>query len=96
MILEFLYSKKADKFFNKHIGVKKDFENTIIKFFRGDRNIDIKPLQGFKNSIYRMRLGNYRIIFTRKDEEIIIIYTIDAGNRGDIYNNLKDIKKIIK
>ena len=56
MILEFLYTKRADKFFNKHIGIKEDFENSMIRFLKGDRNINIKMIQGFKTPLYRMRL----------------------------------------
>lgn len=96
MILEFLYTKRADKFFNKHIGVKEDFENSMIRFLKGDRNINIKMIQGFKTPLYRMRLGNYRVIFTRQGEDIVIVQVVDAGSRGDIYNHLKDIKKTIK
>ena len=58
--------------------------------------MDIKSLQGLNIPLYRMRLGTYRIIFTRKNGDIIIIYTVDVGNRGDIYNNVKNIKKNLK
>ena len=96
MKIEFIYSKKADNFFYKHINIKEEFEKNLISYFKGNRNVDIKSLQGLNIPIYRMRLGTYRIIFTRKNGEIIIIYTVDAGNRGDIYNNVKNIKKNIK
>lgn len=43
-----------------------------------------------------MCLRTYRIIFKRKNGSIIIVYTIDAGNRGEIYNNIKNIKKNLK
>lgn len=93
MKIEFTYSKKADKFLDKHSGLKDKFEENIRKFLLGDKNINIKEMQGFKIPVYRMRISSYRIIFTRKNGEIIIIYTVDAGSRGDIYNNIKDIKK---
>ena len=89
MKIEFIYSKKADKFFYKHINIKEEFEKKLINYFKGNRNVDIKSLQG-------LNIGTYRIIFTRKNGDIIIIHTVDVGNRGDIYNNIKNIKKNLK
>ena len=96
MKIEFTYSKRTDKFFDKHTNLKEEFEKNLISYFKGNRNIDIKSLQGLNMPLYRMRLGTYRIIFTRKNGDIIIIYTVDVGNRGDIYNNIKNIKKNLK
>ena len=76
--------------------LKEEFEKNLISYFKGNRNVDIKSLQGLNIPTYRMRLGTYRIIFTRKNGSIIIIYTIDAGNREEIYNNIKNIKKNLK
>ena len=33
----------------------------------------------------RMRVSDYRIIFT-KDDKILKIRVVDAGNRGQVYN----------
>jgi len=46
---------------------------------------DIKRLKGHTN-LLRLRVGAYRIIYTVDNKELII-YVIDAGNRGQIYNN---------
>ena len=96
MKIEFTYSKRADKFFNKHTSLKEEFEENLISYFKGNKNIDIKSLQGLNIPIYCMHLRTYRIIFTRKNGSIIIVYTIDVGNRGEIYNNIKNIKKNLK
>ncbi len=40
-------------------------------------------LQGSKN-IYRHRFGNYRILYTVENEQLIV-YIIEIGNRKDIY-----------
>lgn len=45
---------------------------------------DIKKLEG-TNGKLRLRVGSYRIIYT-VDQGQLIIYIIDAGNRGQIYN----------
>ena len=44
---------------------------------------DIKPMAG-SNGFYRLRVGDYRILYT-VEEEIITVRVTDAGNRGDIY-----------
>lgn len=36
------------------------------------------------NEIYRLRVGDFRILFEKNDKELIIV-VIDAGNRGQIY-----------
>ncbi len=46
---------------------------------------DIKELKGKGNKgLYRLRVGDYRIIYTI-DNGKLIVHVIDAGNRGDIY-----------
>ncbi len=42
---------------------------------------DIKKLKGFKNK-YRLRAGNYRVLF-ELEGECIVVY--DVGDRKDIY-----------
>lgn len=44
---------------------------------------DIKKLKGHDN-LLRLRVGDYRIIYTI-DNGKLIIYVIDIDNRGDIY-----------
>ena len=44
---------------------------------------DIKPMAG-SEGFYRLRVGDYRILYT-VEEEIITVRVTDAGNRGDIY-----------
>lgn len=45
---------------------------------------DIKKLKGH-DTLLRLRVGNYRIVYT-VDNGKCIIFVIDAGNRGEIYN----------
>ena len=47
-------------------------------------NGDIKRLQGY-DGYYRLRVGSYRIIFYVDNGELIV-YVVDIGNRGQIYN----------
>ena len=47
---------------------------------------DCKKLQGNKRPpLYRVRSGNYRIIYTIEDKKLIILI-VDIGHRKDIYN----------
>jgi mRNA interferase RelE/StbE len=47
---------------------------------------DVKKLQGNKDD-YRLRVGNYRIVFS-KDAENLIIYIIKIASRGEVYKGL--------
>ena len=74
--------KKAKKFIDKLP------KNEKIRMIRAIEMLpngeDIKKLKGY-NDLLRLRVGDYRIIYTVDNGELII-YVIDAGNRGEIYN----------
>lgn len=72
--------KKAQKFILKQT---KDKQNLIYNAIYNLPSGDIKPLGGHK-SLYRLRVGDYRIIYTI-DNGKLIICVVDAGTRGDIY-----------
>ena len=47
---------------------------------------DIKPLQGYHDGRYRLRVGKYRVIYKFGLEKALeILHIIDIGSRGDIY-----------
>lgn len=48
----------------------------------GDGSLDVKPLQGRDG--YRLRVGQWRALFQRDDEELTIL-VVAAGPRGDVY-----------
>jgi Cytotoxic translational repressor of toxin-antitoxin stability system len=73
-------TKKAEKFIKKQDkDAQKRIINAIIELPKGD----IKKLKGM-NEVYRLRVGDFRVIFEKNDNELIII-VIDIGNRGQIY-----------
>ena len=45
---------------------------------------NIKPLKGKYKGLYRLRVGNYRVIYRLDKEEITILF-IRIGHRRDIY-----------
>lgn len=76
------YHKKAVKFINSLSSQDKQrIKQAINNLVVNPSICDIKPLQGYKD-LYRLRVGNYRIIYT-KDNTILFIANI--GSRGDIY-----------
>jgi len=80
--MEIKYHKKAVKFINslpmqERLRIKSAVQNLLDN----PSVCDIKPLQGYKN-LYRMRVGNYRVIYTKDN---VILFIADIGNRGDIY-----------
>lgn len=73
-------TKKAEKFIKKH---DKTAQKRILKAIYELPLGDIKKLKGIED-LYRLRVGDFRVILEKKDEELIIII-IDVGNRGQIY-----------
>lgn len=74
--------KKAKKFIDK---LPKNEKIRVVKAIEMLPNgEDIKKLKGY-NDLFRLRVGDYRIIYTVDNGEFIVI-VIDAGNRGEIYN----------
>lgn len=75
--------KKAQKFIKK-LPVP-DRERVLRAIYKLPDGTDILKLKG-SETLYRLRIGNYRVIYTVDDGKLIVI-VIDAGNRGQIYNN---------
>jgi mRNA interferase RelE/StbE len=81
VIYKFVIRKKAKKFIDK---LPQNEKRIIIDAIEKLPNYgDIKHLKGHEG-LLRLRVGKYRIIYS-KDDEKFIIYVIDAGNRGEIY-----------
>lgn len=79
-----IYHKSVVKFIAK---LDKTSQERIAAGLIGLLNVppegDIKTLKGY-SGLYRLRIGNYRIVFEiDHDEQIVYIQAI--GNRGDIY-----------
>jgi len=49
---------------------------------------NIKKLNGTKENFYRLRVGNYRVIFKKKEKQLIIII-VRIGHRKEIYFSLR-------
>ena len=93
-IYEIQYIKAADKFFKKHENIRKEYEVAIRELLIGEHHeeIDVKKIKEKKNDYYRIRLGDWRVIYTLINGKIIVIMTLAAGSRGDIYKKLTGLK----
>lgn len=72
------YSKQAVKFLKTQ---DKTNQKRIINAINLLPNGNVKKLQG-ENSKYRLRIGDFRVIFDKMGN---ILYIEKIGNRGDIY-----------
>lgn len=78
---QIVIKKKAKKFIDKlPTNEKKRIVAAIVQLPNGE---DIKKLKGH-SELLRLRVGEYRIIYS-VDNGKLVVYIVDAGNRGDIY-----------
>lgn len=47
-------------------------------------NLNVKPMKGDDKGAWRLRVGNYRIIYDLYDGELVV-WVIELGHRRDIY-----------
>lgn len=79
---QIIIKKKAKKFIDK---LPQNERIRVVKAIESLPNgEDIKKLKGH-DELLRLRVRNYRIIYTVNHYELIVI-VIDIGNRGEIYN----------
>ena len=93
-IYEIQYTKAAEKFFKVHEDVREDYKKAVREILTGEHpeRVDVKRIRGRKNTYYRIRLGAWRVIYSVADGKIIVIHTILAGARGDVYKKMDGIK----
>lgn len=91
---EIQYTKAADKFFAIHEDVRSEYEDAVKELLSGDHpeRVDVKRIKGKRNDYYRIRLGAYRVIYAVINGKIIVINTLLAGTRGDIYKKMTGLK----
>ncbi len=87
---EIQYTKAADKFFRQHESVRKRYEEAIQELLIGKHpeRVDVVRIRGKRNDYYRIRLGGYRVIYAIIDGIVVVIQTLFAGSRGDIYKKM--------
>ena len=48
--------------------------------------------QNWLRDVYRIKLGGYRVVYAIINKKIIVISTILAGARGDVYKKMGGLK----
>ena len=91
---EIAYTKAAEKFFHIHEDIRKQYEDAIKEMLVGKNpeKINVKKIKGKKNDYYRIRLGMWRIIYEIINGKIVVITTLLAGSRGDVYKKMDGLK----
>ena len=87
--MKLIISPRAEKELKK---VPKIHQMAIVKKIRSfthDQNLNKEKLSGYKD-MYRVRVGQYRIVYRERVNEIFIII---IGHRKDIYRMLNQFFK---
>ena len=91
---EIQYTKAADKFLKTHEDVRAQYEDAIKELLVGEHpeKVDVKRIKGKRNDYYRIKLGSYRVVYAVINGKIVVISTILAGARGDVYKKMSGLK----
>ncbi len=91
---EIQYTKAAEKFLKVHEDIRKQYEDAIKELLIGEHpeKVDVKRIKGKHNDYYRIRLGDCRIIYAVINGHIVVISTLLAGSRGDVYKKMSGLK----
>ena len=90
---EIQYTKAADKFFKTHEDIRDKYEDAIRELMVGDHpeKVDVKRVKGKHNDYFRIRIGSCRVVYAVIHGKIVVISTILAGPRGDVYKKKKAV-----
>ena len=88
------YTKAAEKFFKVHENVRNEYEASIRELLVGEHpeTVDVKRIKGKRNDYFRIRLGGYRVVYAVINGKIVVINTLLAGARGDVYKKMNGLK----
>lgn len=94
MTYEIQYTKAAEKFFRSHEDVREQYEDAVRELLAGEHpeKIDVKRIRGKSGSFYRIRLGGWRVVYAVINGKIVVITTLLAGSREDIYKKMSGLK----
>ena len=62
-------------------------DKKILALAREPRPNQAKPLQGKTENLFRLRVGDYRIVYRVEDLRLVIL-VIRIGHRREVYRNL--------
>jgi mRNA interferase RelE/StbE len=62
----------------------KDILEKLEDLVEGKENLDVTPLEGSSTPLYRLRVGNYRVIY-EVWKHTITVAVIEIGHRKEVY-----------
>ena len=80
------FKKSAEKEFHKlTASVQERIRDSLVLLSHNPRTqiLDIKKLKGFE-ALYRMRVGDYRVLYELNNNKLVII-VVKLGHRRDVY-----------
>ncbi|MCF7800128.1 type II toxin-antitoxin system RelE/ParE family toxin [Candidatus Babeliales bacterium] len=81
------FAKNAQKFLYKlDEGIAYKIKQKLRQLISGEANLNIKQMAG-TNKTYRLKCGDYRIIYKINEEEIYVL-VVKIGHRKDVYKNI--------
>ena len=88
------YTKAAERFFRAHENIRDEYEDAVKELMVGEHpeRIDVKRIKGKKNDYYRIKLNGWRVIYVVINGKIVVISTLMAGSRGDVYKKMDGLK----
>ena len=91
---EIQYTRAADKFLKDHEDIRTRYEEAIHELLVGahPEKIDVKRIRGKRNDYFRIRLGSCRVVYAIINHKIVVIDTLLAGTRGDVYKKMSGLK----
>ena len=94
LIYEIEYTRAAERFFRAHENVRDQYEDAIRELLTGEHpeKINVKRIKGKRNEYYRIRLGEWRVIYGIVNGKIVVITTLLAGSRGDVYKKMDGLR----
>ncbi len=80
-----IYEKRVAKDMERipHHDVMRIVEK-IHALAREESGLDIKKLKWYVDNLYRLRVGDYRVIYEKKGDELIMLI-LEVWHRKDIY-----------
>ena len=94
LIYEIEYTRAAEKFFRAHENVRDQYEDAVRELLTGNHpeKINVKRIKGRRNKYYRIRLGEWRVVYGIINGKIVVITTLLAGSRGDVYKKMDGLR----
>lgn len=93
-VYEIQYTKAAEKFLKTHEEIREQFEGAMKELLVGEHpeKVDVKRIRGKRNDYYRMKLGEYRVVYALINGKIVVVNTLLAGVRGNVYKKMSGLK----